>query len=58
MRCCRLESRLFSGDGDWRELLDEAAAIDYFLLVEITKNPDGYRGSTYMSKVRCIDAAT
>jgi hypothetical protein len=30
--------------------LDLPAAIDYFLATEVTKNPDGYRGSIKMSK--------
>lgn len=36
--------------GNWRQFIDEMSFIDYFLMVEITKNPDGYRGSTYMHK--------
>ncbi|KAF8065708.1 hypothetical protein HT031_002768 [Scenedesmus sp. PABB004] len=31
-------------------LLDLAAAVDYFLHTELTKNPDGYRGSIKMHK--------
>jgi len=30
--------------------LDVAAAADYFLITELTKNPDGYRGSVKMHK--------
>ncbi|PSC71257.1 spore coat isoform A [Micractinium conductrix] len=33
-------------------LIDGPAWVDYFLLVELTKNPDGYRGSTYLYKDR------
>lgn len=33
-----------------RPFFDAAAATDYFLLTELTKNPDGYRGSVKMSK--------
>lgn len=39
---------------DWKEkyleYIDLNAFIDYFLLVELTKNPDAYRGSTYLYK--------
>ena len=34
----------------WRRFADEESFIDYFLGVEMTKNPDAYRGSTYMHK--------
>merc|ERR1711968_381169 len=34
----------------WRRFADEDSFIDYFLGVEMTKNPDAYRGSTYMHK--------
>eukprot|EP01025_Chloroclados_australasicus_P017668 TRINITY_DN19015_c0_g1_i1.p1 TRINITY_DN19015_c0_g1~~TRINITY_DN19015_c0_g1_i1.p1 ORF type:complete len:853 (-),score=100.36 TRINITY_DN19015_c0_g1_i1:526-2883(-) len=34
----------------YRQYIDYGAFIDYLLAVEITKNPDGYRGSTYMYK--------
>lgn len=30
--------------------LDAAAALDYFLITELAKSPDGYRGSVKMSK--------
>ena len=36
--------------GGWRDLVDETAFIDYFLVTEISKNPDGYRGSVYAHK--------
>eukprot|EP00955_Chlamydomonas_euryale_P117243 366462-Chlamydomonas_euryale.AAC.28 len=39
------------GGSGWRDIVDEGAFIDYFLATELTKNPDGYRGSVYMSKV-------
>jgi hypothetical protein len=35
-----------------RDVLDLPAAIDYFLVTELTKNPDGYRGSVKMHKDR------
>lgn len=35
--------------GNW---LDAPAAVDYFLATELTKNPDGYRGSIKMHKDR------
>lgn len=34
------------------EVLDIPAAIDYFIGTEVTKNPDGYRGSIKMHKDR------
>ena len=34
----------------YHQFIDRGAFIDYMLLVELTKNPDGYRGSTYMFK--------
>ncbi|GAB4816688.1 hypothetical protein N2152v2_003734 [Parachlorella kessleri] len=37
---------------DYTSLIDGPNWVDYFLLVELTKNPDGYRGSTYMHKDR------
>jgi hypothetical protein len=33
-------------------LLDVPVAVDYFLATEVTKNPDGYRGSVKMYKDR------
>ena len=36
----------------YTSLIDGPAFVDYMLLVELTKNPDGYRGSTYMHKDR------
>lgn len=40
------------GNASYASFIDFQAAIDYFLLTELTKNPDGYRGSTYMYKDR------
>lgn len=39
-----------SVDRSYTDYIDLDSAIDYFLLVEMTKNPDAYRGSTYMFK--------
>ena len=38
-------------EAGYRKFIDVPSFVDYFLATEITKNPDGYRGSTYMSKV-------
>ncbi len=38
--------------GQWRHLVDEQSFVDYHLGTEVTKNPDGYRGSVYFSKER------
>eukprot|EP00983_Pelagomonas_calceolata_P076438 1153419-Pelagomonas_calceolata.AAC.6 len=38
--------------GTWRALVNETAMVDYLLVTEVTKNPDGFRGSIYMSKDR------
>jgi hypothetical protein len=47
----RLEESLRPGSNvNYTRYIDLPAWIDYFLLVELTKNPDGYRGSTYMHK--------
>jgi hypothetical protein len=43
---------LARGTANMTELLDVAAAADYFLATEVTKNPDGYRGSIKMYKDR------
>jgi len=32
----------------YREFIDIASFVDYFLATELTKNPDGYRGSTFL----------
>ena len=34
----------------WRQLVHVPSFVDYLLGSEITKNPDAYRGSTYLSK--------
>jgi hypothetical protein len=39
-------------DKAYSAFFDVGAAIDYLLLTELTKNPDGYRGSTYQSRDR------
>ncbi|GAX73487.1 hypothetical protein CEUSTIGMA_g939.t1 [Chlamydomonas eustigma] len=45
-------SAISQSSTSWRDLVDESAFIDYMLATELTKNPDGYRGSVYMSKDR------
>ncbi|GMH37756.1 hypothetical protein BSKO_05629 [Bryopsis sp. KO-2023] len=35
---------------NWAPFIDEASFIDIFLITELTKNPDGYRGSFYFHK--------
>jgi hypothetical protein len=35
---------------EYNQYIDQQGMIDYFLMVEVTKNPDGYRGSTYFYK--------
>jgi len=52
-----LEAALFDdaawrGPGGYRRYLDVGSFVDYFLATEVTKNPDGYRGSTFMHKDR------
>ena len=39
-------------DASYRAFFDVDAAVDYLLLTELTKNPDGYRGSTYLTRDR------
>ncbi|CAD7695843.1 unnamed protein product [Ostreobium quekettii] len=34
----------------WTPYIDEGSFVDYFLITEMSKNPDGYRGSTYFHK--------
>lgn len=34
----------------WADYIDEESFIDIFLITELTKNPDGYRGSFYFHK--------
>lgn len=38
--------------GDYTSYIDMDSFINYLLAVEVTKNPDGYRGSTYLHKDR------
>lgn len=45
----RAERSLYRGRG-WRRYLDAGAAVDYVLLQELFRNPDGFRASTYMVK--------
>ena len=46
------EAALFTnGSQSYLDFIDVASFVDYFLVTEITKNPDGYRGSTFMHKV-------
>lgn len=47
----QVESAVLNSTADWRDLVDELGFIDYFLATELTRNPDGYRGSVYMHKV-------
>ncbi|GBF98546.1 hypothetical protein Rsub_11876 [Raphidocelis subcapitata] len=48
-----MESALIAGNATAvAERLDVAAAVDYFLGTELTKNPDGYRGSIKLHKDR------
>lgn len=49
------ETALFNGpygmeNQGWRKYADEASFIDYLLVNELSKNVDGYRLSTYLSK--------
>ncbi|KAF6264711.1 coth protein-domain-containing protein [Scenedesmus sp. NREL 46B-D3] len=43
---------LARGTANMTGLLDVPAAADYFLATEVTKNPDGYRGSVKLHKDR------
>jgi hypothetical protein len=43
------EKALLQG-GNWRDYIDEKSFIDYMIMVELTKNVDGYRLSTFFSK--------
>ena len=45
---------LFSADWlrAYPPFVNQSTWVDYFLVVELSKNPDGYRGSSYMSKDR------
>jgi CotH kinase protein len=44
------QNALNNGDTSYTDYIDAPAFTDFFLLVELTKSPDGYRGSTYMHK--------
>ena len=46
----QVEAAIWTGGG-WRQLADEGSLVDYLLGTEVTKNPDGYRGSVYAHKV-------
>lgn len=49
----RFQIELFSPDfpdSNYKDYIDMQGLIDYFLMVEVTKNPDGYRGSTFLFK--------
>lgn len=35
----------------YRSFIDMGSFVDYFLISEITKNPDSYRGSAFVHKV-------
>lgn len=39
---------------NWLDYIDEDSFVDFFLVIELTKNPDGYRGSCYFHKVRIV----
>ncbi|KXZ46160.1 hypothetical protein GPECTOR_46g229 [Gonium pectorale] len=39
-----------ASNGGWREFVEVGSFVDYMLATELYKNPDGYRGSVYMSK--------
>ncbi|KAH7616560.1 hypothetical protein Ndes2526B_g08649 [Nannochloris sp. 'desiccata'] len=46
------QTALNNGDLNYTSYIDGPSFTDYFLLTELSKNPDGYRGSTYMHKDR------
>jgi len=46
------QTALNNGDLNYISYIDGPSFTDYFLLTELTKNPDGYRGSTYLHKDR------
>jgi hypothetical protein len=46
-----LDSRFADPSVGYPAYIDVHTFIDYFIVVEITKSPDGYRDSTYMHKV-------
>jgi hypothetical protein len=48
----KVEQAIYAADSAaWRVLLEPISLVDYLLGTEVTKNPDGYRGSVYASKV-------
>ena len=46
------ESALYNSIGNYRDYIDVLSFVDNFLIVEFTKNIDGYRLSTYFYKDR------
>jgi hypothetical protein len=44
------QTALNNGDMNYTSYIDGPAFTDFFLLVELSKSPDGYRGSTFMHK--------
>ena len=42
----------------YRRFIDVDSFVDYFLLSEITKNPDSYRGPAFFHKVWISDKIT
>jgi len=46
------ESALYNSNGNYRDYIDVLTFVDNFLIVEFTKNIDGYRLSTYFHKDR------
>ncbi|KAL4858496.1 hypothetical protein ACK3TF_001466 [Chlorella vulgaris] len=41
----------------YTSFIDSPSWLDYFLITELTKNPDGYRGSVYLHKDRDLPMA-
>ena len=55
----RFEDALFGQDfrdpnAGYPAHINTTTFVDYMLLTELTKNPDGYRGSTFMHKVHSM----
>lgn len=46
------QTALNQGNTSYTSYIDGPSFTDYFLFTEVTKNPDGYRGSTYLHKDR------
>jgi len=44
------EERLFAGGAGLEDIADMDSFVDYFLHTELLRNPDGYRGSTFVHK--------